>query len=362
MDRLAALGVGDVSAIAQQAELLNGHARDLAEHVRWDDLVELGERRVLVAVGHEEGRNCAGEAAQVVADAAFDGLLLALLLSGLNLAHHGLAGASHQLITRTFEALHEALPRALDLLVVSTVDLVGLLLRLREVELACAVLLDAVPLDGEVAHLAVEPDVHIRLDAALNPLLLGGAELVAVVLVRRLHERLGDAVREHRLQVVEEHVVGVAVLADSDRVDGVCELICDGAVDLIAEHPLGKPYHLFLRDGNLAVLVEAELIGGALLHAKLLVRRFERLKFLQYLEHLGARKMPAMFWKRKSLMKPRRTTSRERILRGMENTRSASSSAISPSSSSPMTGKKLRSVLTRCLRSSAVPPPEAVSV
>ena len=76
----------------------------------------------------------------------------------------------------------------------------------------------------------------------------------------------------------------------------------------------------------------------------------------------GARNTLPMFWKRKSLMKPRRTTSCERILRGMESTRSASSSIISPFSSSPMTGKKFRSVRTRCLRSSVVPPPEAVSV
>ena len=74
----------------------------------------------------------------------------------------------------------------------------------------------------------------------------------------------------------------------------------------------------------------------------------------------GAWKMLLMFWNRKSHMKPRRTTSREWILRGIESTCSASSSTISPSSSSPITGKKFNSRRTFCLRESVSPPPHVV--
>ena len=73
----------------------------------------------------------------------------------------------------------------------------------------------------------------------------------------------------------------------------------------------------------------------------------------------GALKILAIFWNRKFDMKPRRTTSRERIFLGMDSTFSASSSIISPFSSSPMTGKKLSSSRTFCLRWSLSPlPPE----
>ena len=59
-------------------------------------------------------------------------------------------------------------------------------------------------------------------------------------------------------------------------------------------------------------------------------------------------------------MKPRRTTSKERILLGMDSTFSESSSTISPCSSSPITGKKLSSTRTFCFLESLSPLPPDV--
>ena len=54
----------------------------------------------------------------------------------------------------------------------------------------------------------------------------------------------------------------------------------------------------------------------------------------------GAPNTLFMFWNRKFDINPLRTTSTDLILRGIESTFSASSSISSPSSSSPITGKK----------------------
>ena len=75
---------------------------------------------------------------------------------------------------------------------------------------------------------------------------------------------------------------------------------------------------------------------------------------------LGAPNILLIFWNRKLLINPLFTTSTERIFLGIVNTFSASSSISSPCSSSPITGKKLRSSLILPFLSSAVPPPCAV--
>ena len=199
MDRLAALGIGDVAAVAQQAELLHGHARNLQEHIRRDDLIKLIERRALVAVGHQERGNRSGEATQMVTDTALNGLLLALPFGDLYLAHHGLAGALYQLVAGVFEALHEALTCILELRVVSTVDFIGFVLRLCNLKLVCTILLNTLFLYGKVAHLSVKLNIHVRLDTTFHLLLLRSPELAAVVLIGRLNERLRDAVAKNLL-------------------------------------------------------------------------------------------------------------------------------------------------------------------
>ena len=75
----------------------------------------------------------------------------------------------------------------------------------------------------------------------------------------------------------------------------------------------------------------------------------------------GARNTFDIFWKRKSLMKPRRTTSLDLIFLGMERTCAASRRIISPFSSSPITGKKFISSRILSSRISESPRPPNVS-
>ncbi len=83
-----------IPAVAQHTELVKRHAptvlridRNFPEYLLRHERIEVRERRVLVAVGHEERRYCAGEAAQMVADAALDGILLLGELRGLHSFH-----------------------------------------------------------------------------------------------------------------------------------------------------------------------------------------------------------------------------------------------------------------------------------
>ena len=75
----------------------------------------------------------------------------------------------------------------------------------------------------------------------------------------------------------------------------------------------------------------------------------------------GAANTCEIFWNRKLLMNPLRTTSTERIFLGIVNTFSASSSINSPFSSSPITGKKFNNSLICSLRVSKSPLPADVS-
>lgn len=65
-----------VAAVTQEPELVRRDASHFLEHVFRNDPVEILQFGVLVAVGHEERWNRTGEATQVVADDALDGLLL----------------------------------------------------------------------------------------------------------------------------------------------------------------------------------------------------------------------------------------------------------------------------------------------
>ena len=145
----------------------------------------------------------------MVANVAFESLLLGFLLGGLHFANHGFASASHQFIARTFKLVHQLLAGIFELLVVSAVDLVGLLLGLGEVKLVGTVLLDAILSDVEVADFAVQLDVHIRLDAPRHLLLLGGLHVLAVFFFSGLHKRGGYARPERLGQLRDEDIVRV---------------------------------------------------------------------------------------------------------------------------------------------------------
>lgn len=112
-----------------------------------------------------------------------DALLLVLFLRRLHLAHHGLAGALHELLAGVLELLGERLERLRFLLVMALVHLGALGLACRRLELVLARLLDAARLNLVVADLAVELDVGVRLDLALDLLLLARLELAAVALL-----------------------------------------------------------------------------------------------------------------------------------------------------------------------------------
>ena len=137
-----------------------------------------------------------------------DALLLVLFLRRLHLAHHGLAGALHELLAGVLELLGERLERLRFLLVMALVHLGALGLACR-LELVLARLLDAARLNLVVADLAVELDVGVRLDLALDLLLLARLELAAVALLGGLYQRRGHALLEGLLEVVEHHPIVV---------------------------------------------------------------------------------------------------------------------------------------------------------
>ena len=78
------------AAVPQKAELFQRDAGDLLKDLVWDDPVKVRQRHGLVAVGHEEGRDGAGEAPQMVTNGVLVALFLLLLLVGLHGAHDGL--------------------------------------------------------------------------------------------------------------------------------------------------------------------------------------------------------------------------------------------------------------------------------
>ena len=91
-------------------------------------------------------------------------------------------------------------------------------------------------------------------------------------------------------------------------------------------------YQLAFTDGINAFMVKFDKNGVSKLKSKFLVN--EELEIIS-ITSLGAENTLLIFWNKKLLIKPRLTTSTERILRGIVRTFSASSSIIEPSSSSP---------------------------
>ena len=78
------------SAVPQKAELFQRDAGDLLKDLVRDDPVKVCQCHGLVAVGHEEGRDGAGKAPEMVTDGVLVALFLLLLLVGLHSAHDGL--------------------------------------------------------------------------------------------------------------------------------------------------------------------------------------------------------------------------------------------------------------------------------
>lgn len=87
-------GLVDVRpAVPQKAELFQRDAGDLLKDLVRDDLVKVRQCHGLVAVGHEEGRDGAGKAPEMVTDGVLVALFLLLLLVGLHGAHNGSAAS-----------------------------------------------------------------------------------------------------------------------------------------------------------------------------------------------------------------------------------------------------------------------------
>ena len=76
--------------VPQKAELFQRDAGDLLKNFVRDDLVKICQRHSLVAVSHEEGRDGAGKAPEMVTDGVLVALFLLLLLVGLHGTHDGL--------------------------------------------------------------------------------------------------------------------------------------------------------------------------------------------------------------------------------------------------------------------------------
>ena len=87
-------GLVDVRpAVPQKTELFQCDAGDLLKDLVRDDPVKVCQCHALVAVGHEEGRDGAGKAPEMVTDGVLVALFLLLLLVGLHGAHNGSAAS-----------------------------------------------------------------------------------------------------------------------------------------------------------------------------------------------------------------------------------------------------------------------------
>ena len=121
-------GLVDVrSTIPQKAELFQRDAGDLLKDLVRDDLVKIFQRHGLVAVGHEEGRNGAGKAPEMVTDSVLVALFLLLLLVGLHGAHDGLLHLLRRLLDGGLQALHQGSGALMLLCIKLPVDLLALL-------------------------------------------------------------------------------------------------------------------------------------------------------------------------------------------------------------------------------------------
>ena len=121
-------GLVDVrSAVPQKAELFQRDAGDLLKDLVRDDLVKVRQRHVLVAIRHEEGRDGAGEAPQMVTDGVLVALFLLLLLVGLHGAHDGLLHFLRRLLDGGLQGFHQGGGALLLLCVKLPIDLLALL-------------------------------------------------------------------------------------------------------------------------------------------------------------------------------------------------------------------------------------------
>ena len=115
------------TAVPQKAELLQRDAGDLLKDLVRDDLVKIRQCHGLVAVGHEEGRDGAGKAPQMVTDGVLVALFLLFLLVGLHGAHDGLLHFLRRLLDGGLQGLHQGGGALLLLCVKLPVDLLALL-------------------------------------------------------------------------------------------------------------------------------------------------------------------------------------------------------------------------------------------
>lgn len=181
-----------VAAVAQHAERIERDAlttlrvhRDLPEHLRGDERIEILQRRIFVAVRHEECGNRPGETAQMIADIPLDTVLLALELLCLDRLDNLLRCLLHRLLAAEplLDIRHHPLIALLALLSIRRIDIGDHLHRgaclLCRRDLFIALMHELVIADDVIRILAADHLVCRVLDLPLEPVLGIAAEMVS---------------------------------------------------------------------------------------------------------------------------------------------------------------------------------------
>ena len=254
-------GLVDVRpAVPQKAELLQRDAGDLLKDLVRDDLVKVRQRHGLVAVGHEEGRDGAGEAPEMVTDGVLVALFLLLLLVGLHGAHDGLLHFLRRLLDGGLQVLHQGGGALLLLCVKLPVHLLALLGSGAALQLLGALGLQLALVDAVVVHHLVHRHVHFGLGGALKPLLVGQLQVPPILLLCLLHHRGDDLLGDALFQRFQMLFFG--------RSRGIGQVLQGGVqrrgafVDLRPEHIRRLADDVALVQIHLALVVQGEVCAG----------------------------------------------------------------------------------------------------
>lgn len=191
-----------VSAVPEEAELFQSDAGHVFENALWYDLVEVRQGDGIIrAIGHKERRNSTGETSQVVTYAAFDGLLLLVLLVRLHPFHNGLPGFCQAILDLFGNGFLEVLVGLFDLLLVVVTDLLLFFRGFHFLELFIPFGLGAADVDAVVIYSLVQLFTYTVIDVLFQtvPSLFGQVALIGILgLVKNL---LRGLLSKLRLQV-----------------------------------------------------------------------------------------------------------------------------------------------------------------
>ena len=254
-------GLVDVRpTVPQKAELFQRDAGDLLKDLVRDDLVKVCQRHGLVTVGHEEGRDGAGKAPEMVTDGVLVALFLLLLLVGLHGTHDGLLHFLRRLLDGGLQGLHQCGGALLLLCVKLPVHLLALLGGGAALQLLGALDLQLALVDTVVVHHLVHRHVHFGFGGALKPLLVGQLQVPAILLLCLLHHRSDDFLGDALFQGFQMFFFG--------RSRGICQVLQGGVqrggafVDLYPEHIRCLADDVALVQIHLALVVQGEVCAG----------------------------------------------------------------------------------------------------